>query len=59
MVHLIRQLNKETGVIEVSRQSGPDMPYASYAEMKHAERVRDGQIIDGAINRWNCYEFMV
>ena len=42
----------------VSKQSVPDMPYASYAEIKRAERVRDGQIIDGILNRLHCYEFM-
>lgn len=73
MVHLTRQLNtatlpnaqvddhyeaqKYTEVL-VSKQSVPDMPYASYDELKHAERVRDGQIIDGILNRLHCYEFM-
>ncbi len=59
MVHLIRQLNKETGVVEVSKQSVPDMPYASYAELKHAERVELGRVIRSIINRWHRYEFMV
>ena len=56
MVHLTRQLNKETGVVEVSRQSVPDMPYASYAKMKHAERVELGRVIRKVITQWRDYQ---
>jgi hypothetical protein len=34
------------------------IPYASYAEMKQAERIRDTRIIRAIINRWHRYEFM-
>ena len=73
MVHLTRQLNtatlpnaqvddhydeQEIIVVTVSRQSVPDMPYASYAEMKHAERVELGRVIRKVITQWRDYQDM-
>ena len=73
MVHTTRQLNiatlpnaqvddhydeQEIKVVTVSRQSVPDMPYASYAEMKHAERVELGRVIRKVITQWRDYQDM-